>query len=238
MKTAKMVFACLVLASPAFQVAAQQSDPKKVKIDAQSIVAFVGTIKYAVMKSPPTSLGYFYSISGETRIKFHPCQNPEPAKDLGTEDVVETSENCSSLPGTPKTPLLSSISSWTLQDNGEFVVTALDATGSPYKQLVKCEDVPTTYVLAAKKQSEQNKGLVIGKDISADDVKNLFKVDAGNIFKATSAPENCSSIPSFWTVALDTVSTPTGTKKVVGLSVADPTNPNQIEALERQLKSN
>lgn len=238
MRTAEIVFACLAIALLPHQATAQQSNPTKAKIADISIVAYVGTIKYAVMKAPPSPLGYFYSISGETRIKFHPCGKPDAPQDLGADDVVETTEDCKSLPGTPRTPLLDSISSWMLQDNGEFIVSAIDAAGSPHKQVVKCEDVPTAYVLAAKKQSEQNKGVVIGKEVDAADVKSLFGVDMASIFKAASAPKNCSSIPSFWTVPLDDVTTPTGIKQVVGLSVADPTNASEIETLERQLKSN
>jgi hypothetical protein len=238
MRVVLAAFACLAIVCSPIRALAEDKGIKEMPATA-SIVAYLGTIKFAVMKAPPSSLGYYYDSAGAKKILFYVCGDPNAAvKELATDEIQETTEECDSLPRKPRTPLLSNVLTWTSLSTGDFVVSTADFPMEKPKTIVKCADVPIAYLQAAKKQAEQKKGIVVSKELKPAEVEVLFGAQSGSVSVSDTKATSCSKVPSFWTVRLPDVDTQAGVKQVVGLTVADPSDVNQVNALAEQLKWN
>lgn len=214
--------------------ATQTSDPST---QVASVVSFAGAIKYAVTKASPFALGYYYSVSNADQIEFHECGKTGSPRVLAKSDIEDTAEDCTSLPGTPTIPLITEIKTWKAQADGSFIVTSYPAIdGVNVSTHVRCVDVPRAALLAAAKQADSDVGIAVDEHFDVDKLKAALGMAKEAIVAAGSQSDLCGQIKSFWTIPLKSVAVGDRAVAVYGLSVADPSNLAQVNALERSLE--
>ncbi|MGO7156586.1 hypothetical protein [Rhizobium leguminosarum] len=200
-----------------------------------SIVSYAGAIKYAVTKASPFSLGYYYSVKNTDQVEFHECGKAGP-RVLAKSDVEDTTEDCTSLPGTPTVPLLTDIKTWSAQADGNFIVTSFPASsGSDGKSYVKCTDIPNAVLLAAAKQAENDTGVAVDGKLDLEKLKIALGIGENPVVAAGSQSDLCGKVKTFWTIPLKAVKFDDKALAAYGLSVADPSNLDQVNALEKSL---
>ncbi|MGO7175363.1 hypothetical protein ACCS91_37760 [Rhizobium ruizarguesonis] len=230
------IFVCLAFVFPPLLANAQQGT----KSNGVPIVAYLGTIKYAVRKSPPSPLGYYYSVAGATKVKFHECGDVKAPVDLSPSDIIDTTEDCGSLPGTPASPLYTNvITSWTYESGKDVFLKAM-VSQDKEPEIVNCQDVPASIIAAAKGQQSFEKGIVAEQTVDWKSIEDQLHLPSDTKKEAVlKAPKSndCSGLTKFWTL-------PIADEKVkalqgaVGLTVADPGNPMMVRDLEKQLQAN
>ncbi|MGO8024481.1 hypothetical protein [Rhizobium leguminosarum] len=227
------IVALACLAVPGTSVA--QSSDHGTKL--VSIVSFAGAIKYAVTKASPFALGYYYNASNTDPIEFHECGKAGSPRVLAKSDIEDTAEDCTSLPGAPTIPLLTEIETWVAQADGDFIVTSFPASeGTKVSTHVKCADVPGAALVAAAKQSEFDTGVAVDGKVDVDKLRTALGTGKEPVVAAGSQIDLCGKVKTFWTIPLKSVTLDDAAVAVYGLSVADPSNLDQVNALEKSLE--
>lgn len=141
-------------------------------------------------------------MCARVRINVH-----DPGEGYGrpsSSGVEETTENCDSLPNTPASPMVSNaITSWVyIKGENAYLKAASDAYSND--EVVRCQDVPPTYIIAARKQFQRQKGIVAdeGSD-AARVVADLLDIPRDEVIVVDSEiTADCEDVTSFWTLPL------------------------------------
>ncbi|PDS94178.1 hypothetical protein CO674_34410 [Rhizobium hidalgonense] len=96
-------------------------------------------------------------------------------------------------------------------------------------------DVPGTVLVAASKQSASDAGTAIDGKLDIDKLKAAIDAAGKPIFAAAPQQDLCGKVKTFWIIPLQAVKVEEGTVAVLGLSTADPSNLDQVNALEKSL---